>query len=932
MEMSSSAIHRSLLGGLCLAILTLALVNFTHLTSSPHDENLFANAPSRIYVTRAFPARPSFQKQDSSKSVPFQSVGIQVGDLIVSVDRQRVVSLSEFERVMDKIHPFSVFNLEVFRPRTNQFIAYSVSASMVPDDAFRSIPHAVNVIQVFSGGASDRAGMRAGDLIVRINGKTFSNALEADQIMRRTRAGRTVNYEVLRQNQLTTLRVTMAKFGIPASLLVLKVGGLIFLAFGCFLWASRPLIKAARINGMGFSLLGGGMALFVPNGIYNYIPAERLIDLICWALLLFGTASLIHGRYYFPNERPNLLSRTLYRAVPYWLALFAWIAASILGKHAVLPGMLLLIAYQIAIILIIRAPKGQTRTRQALFLNGVTAICVAQTVPFFFLRGPWVNSFGYVSVLLLLLPATYFYVIARHGLLNLRIRLRRNIQYSVLSFLWVALIFIGFLFLLKELPKREIPIPNLHVSLQSIEVLESPLSSEQHRIQERKVLMLVAIVLAFLGFKVGTWGQHWIDQKFHQTPYDYRRGTSELADVLGKNLSLDDLGKKVAAKLAEMMYLKRVGVLFFKPQEDACFHQSHGTDRDEWDRFCRSQGRDLVGTVGQFYGEISSDYMPHAIKGDLRRLGIEYLIPIRSKAQLLGCIMVGGKLSEAAFQQEDLRFIVSATQQIAVSIENAFLYRQLAQQERLKHELEIARRIQLSSLPQYTPEIPGLEISGISIPAQEVGGDCFDYLEFSDGITVVVGDVSGKGTSAALLMSKFQGILRALFDQYHTPRQLLSRMNPILIKDMDAQSFVTALCATFFTDRSEVQVSRAGHLPLFHYCGKTGQVVRINPPGMGLGLDNSGKFEAVLDEVSTPYHDGDVFLFLSDGVSEACNHSGDLFGEAPFEELLRAHHQEPAEAIRSLVLTQVTAFSGETERQDDQTVVVVRVCNTHSTI
>jgi len=924
METSSSVIHRSLLSALSLAILALVFVNFAHLTSSPHDENLFANAPSRIYVTRGFPARPSFQNHGQSAPVPFQSAGIQVGDLVVSVDQQRVFNLSDLERVTDKIHPFSVFTLGIFRSRTNRFIEYSVSASMLPEKAFKSIPHSVNVIQVFSGGASDRAGMQAGDLIVRINAKTFSNAFEADQIMRRTRAGSTVTYEVLRLNELTTLHVTMAKFGIPASLLVLKVCALVFIAFGCFLWYSRPLIKAARINGIGFTALGGGLALFIPDGIFGFIPGENLVEFIGTALLFFGIAWLIHGRYYFPREKPWLLEMPVLRSVPYYLASVAWIGTVVLGKPVVLPGILVLVLYQFSVDFFMRRRRPRHHRSQLRFLNIVTAICVIQTIPFFLLRGTWIFVFGFVGLLLLLLPVAYLYTISRHGLLNLNVRLRRNIQYSMLSFLWVAFIFVGFLVLLKELPQRQIPIPNIHVSFQSIEVLDSPLSPEQYNVQERKVLMLLAIVLAFLGYKIGTWGQHRIDRKFHQTPYDYRRGTSELADVLGKNLSLDDLGRKLASKLAELMYLKRVGVLIFKPQEESCYHQSHGYQEDVWAEFCTRQGRNLVETMGQFYGEISSDYMPRVVKEDLRKLGIEYLIPIRSKDQILGCIMIGGKLSEAAFQQEDLRFLVSATQQIAVSIENAFLYQQLSQQERLKHELEIARRIQLSSLPQYTPEIPGLEVSGVSIPAQEVGGDCFDYLEFGDGITVVVGDVSGKGTSAALLMSQFQGILRALFDQLRTPRALLSRINPILFKNLEARSFVTALCATFFTQRREVSVSRAGHLPLYHYCMETSEVTRLNPGGMGLGLDNTGKFESVLEEKNAAYKDGDVFLFLSDGVSEACNPAGVLFGESPFDDLLKTHHDSPAETIRNLVLDAVAEFSGEAERQDDQTVVVVR--------
>src|SRR5690606_18908610 len=116
---------------------------------------------------------------------------------------------------------------------------------------------------------------------------------------------------------------------------------------------------------------------------------------------------------------------------------------------------------------------------------------------------------------------------------------------------------------------------------------------------------------------------------------------------------------------------------------------------------------------------------------------------------LIGIILVGEKLSETAYQNDDLLFLSAISGQASVAIENSLLYEDLANQERYKHELEIARKIQLASLPMKTPNIPGLDIVGASIPALEVGGDFYDYLNGkSDSITIVIGDVSGKGTSA----------------------------------------------------------------------------------------------------------------------------------------------------------------------------------------
>ena len=144
--------------------------------------------------------------------------------------------------------------------------------------------------------------------------------------------------------------------------------------------------------------------------------------------------------------------------------------------------------------------------------------------------------------------------------------------------------------------------------------------------------------------------------------------------------------------------------------------------------------------------------------------GFRCVVPIRSHDRLVGALLVGEKLAETSLNEEDLSFLSGVAKQSAVSIDNAFLYEEHAEKERMRHELNIARRIQLGSLPSVTPDVPGLDIAGLSVPALEVGGDFYDYLGWNGKeVMVVVGDVSGKGTSAALYMSKVQGILRSLY-------------------------------------------------------------------------------------------------------------------------------------------------------------------------
>jgi sigma-B regulation protein RsbU (phosphoserine phosphatase) len=264
--------------------------------------------------------------------------------------------------------------------------------------------------------------------------------------------------------------------------------------------------------------------------------------------------------------------------------------------------------------------------------------------------------------------------------------------------------------------------------------------------------------------------------------------------------------------------------------------------------------------------------------------------------------------------------------QVSVSIDNAFLYEHLAEKDRLRHELDIARRIQMSSLPSTTPHIQGMEIAGISLPAMEVGGDFFDYLQGTDGdLMIVVGDVSGKGTSAALYMSKVQGMLRALHGFTPEPRDLFLRANRLLCTDLEKSSFVTALGALFHVRARRMTFVRAGHLPLYHYRAGRESVERAVPRGLGLGLNDAGIFARELEDHTREYSTGDIFVFATDGVTEARNPAGEEYGEERLTAAVARGKSATAEGIRELILEDLRVFTAGADQHDDQTLVIVRI-------
>jgi serine phosphatase RsbU (regulator of sigma subunit) len=541
----------------------------------------------------------------------------------------------------------------------------------------------------------------------------------------------------------------------------------------------------------------------------------------------------------------------------------------------------------------------------------------------------WTNQFnliGFIGLPLMFIPLIYLHVIAHYGLLDLSIKVRRNVQYIVVSSVWIILLMAIFVTIVMYLSNLEIVIPKVEVRSAFIEVMDESLPPDESNQVSRVMLMLLLVGATVMVWKGGKQGQRWINRKFHRSKYDYRQSASELAEIISNNINMYDLSRGMVLKIASLMHLKRAGVLFFKDEKVCCSQAIYGFQSQKWEDFCLKSEEEIITSLQKFHGEISVDYLPPIVKENLRNHGFLYIIPIRSKEKLLGAILVGEKLSEATYHKEDLDFLAALAKQASVAIENAFLYEELTDKERLKHELNIARQIQMASLPQSTPQIKGLDIAGFSLPAFEVGGDYYDYLNGSDNeLTVIVGDVSGKGTSAALYMSKIQGILRSLHTFDLSPRELFIRANDVLYQDIEKKSFVTAIGGAFNAQARKLIVARAGHLPLFHYKSDKKCIEQVIPHGIGLGLENSGKFAEEINEIEISFNNKDVFLFATDGITESFSDSGEEFGEANLEKILKKYADEDAQSILNKCIAGIKEFSGNSNQHDDITIVVVKI-------
>ncbi len=289
------------------------------------------------------------------------------------------------------------------------------------------------------------------------------------------------------------------------------------------------------------------------------------------------------------------------------------------------------------------------------------------------------------------------------------------------------------------------------------------------------------------------------------------------------------------------------------------------------------------------------------------------------------------------------------------------LLQEKAEKERLEQELRIARQIQMSLLPQGPLKLKGLSVTAHCEPAREVGGDYYDYLPLGDSrVGIIIADVAGKGTSAALYMAELKGLMLSLSQLHTSPRELLIRANRIIAQHLDARSFITMTYAVVDMCARTLTYARAGHCPLIYLPGsggrgqvaggRSGQVeggsryelggiavelrnvrkTQIQAPDglvLGLKIDNGQRFESLLEEVTQPLGAGDVVLLFTDGVTEAMNEAGETFGEERLAALVEEDGDLALEELRERILREIRTFVGGAGLHDDLTLVLLKVDN-----
>jgi serine phosphatase RsbU (regulator of sigma subunit) len=303
-------------------------------------------------------------------------------------------------------------------------------------------------------------------------------------------------------------------------------------------------------------------------------------------------------------------------------------------------------------------------------------------------------------------------------------------------------------------------------------------------------------------------------------------------------------------------------------------------------------------------------------------------VPLISANGHIFGILFAAKTSTFGFDPDDVNMLEAYANQAAIAIENADLLKQSLARERMEKELQIARDVQNRLLPQDTPKLRHLQIDALTISAYEVGGDYHDfYYKDSSDLGIFIGDVSGKGASAAFYMAETKGIIQSLARTHQSPKEILIQTNKILYESMERKSFISILAARINLDTFRVNYARAGHCPVIYYNAATGIVHSLRPDGIAVGLDAGAIFDQTLQEETLYLQQNDILAFYTDGLSEARNSRDEEFGENRFCEYIQRHASYEVVDLKQKIIDEILGFLDGHNLHDDLTLILIKRSN-----
>ena len=517
-----------------------------------------------------------------------------------------------------------------------------------------------------------------------------------------------------------------------------------------------------------------------------------------------------------------------------------------------------------------------------------------------------------------LFPLTLAYVIVVERALDVRIAVREGLQYA--------------------LAKRGIRALQAAIGV-GVMYLAVTLATggAENRLRRFAILafgLLIVLRLRQAGEKLASW----TDRRFFREAYDAEQVLTELSDQVRTFINTDSLISTVVSRISETLHVAQIAVLLGRVGSYRANYAIgySGTPDLEFRTDTRTvQMLEKQKEPVRVYLDDPYSWLYHERevttqeRDTLAALRSELLLPLAVRDKLLGFISLGPKRSEEAYSGTDVGLLKSLAAQTGLALENAHLMtaiaEEVAQRERMNREVEIAREVQQRLFPQKLPPIAGLDYAGACRPVLGVGGDYYDFLTMPDGqLGIAIGDVSGKGIGAALMMASLQASLRS--EAMRTPGDLatvMTNVNNLVYEISSSNRYATFFYGQYDHRNRKLSYVNAGHNPPMHLrqSAEGWQFNRLETGGMVVGLLEGSVYQQGLVELQP----GDLLVAFTDGISEALNAAEEEWGEDRLLATIKAVAGSSAVEIIPQIMQAADTFAGGAQQHDDMTLVVFKV-------
>ncbi len=786
---------------------------------------------------------------------------------------------------------------------------------------------------ILTGGPVDRAGIRMNDTLLLANGVSVASDGALQQVIDRVRTGLAARYTVRRGDHLVQLEVFIER-GWSEIVLhwLFKLAGFLYIFMGIFVFFRKPEREKVGIFLIFTSVAGWLLAVGSVNASW-LAPTPKLVFYLMLSFNVFFVSpfslDFFRRLMFFPPGSPPPQRLTLLTYLPglAGLALFLTpvIISSFQGKPDLfveeglwrkiqrfsVPGVMAVYLVWFMSELFMRFSKKQQviNPRQGKWLGLGTGIPMAIFILFDQILKPVLNLpvLQWAQLMLLIPPFVLSYLILKERLLDVGVVIKRSVIYAILS----ALLIGTFVVLIMAISELVVFVTG----------------------QESKLAIFAAALLtAVVGNLYREKTQNYLDRKFFKERHDYQKSLLEFSKDLSQLQEVEPLLAKVSCEFAGALHLSNCLPYVYDQRTDAYVMIAPYCLSDPQLLKVRYSASEFGLTTLlvkerrplEFYDLETNPlftHLPVAEKVALKKTDTAVAVPLLVKEKLVGMLHLGNKKSGDYFNPEDLDFFATLTASLAVAVENARLYKEELEKREMERELDVARQIQERLVASCRlPKIPGLDLATTYQPSKQVSGDLFSVIPTKGNqLALAVGDVSGKGIPASLLMATVQATLSALVEQKLAPMEIMQRLNRLVHENSQPEHFVTFFFGLYDLSTRQLTYVNAGHNPPLYFPAN-GSPKELSEGGLLLGMFPENHYETgqlVLQPLAP-------LVFYTDGVTEAENHAEEQFGVSRLAELIREQSHLPAELLGERILASVRQFCDGRELGDDLTLVILK--------